>query len=112
MSSADLASERAPATEREASAEGDLAPEHDGPRDTGMDDASLHGWLAGTWGTAPGIVGALSSVDHKVIARRYLITAFVFLCLGGLNAVAMRIQLSGPQRGLIGPDLYLSLIHI
>ncbi|TGQ54973.1 cytochrome ubiquinol oxidase subunit I, partial [Mesorhizobium sp. M1C.F.Ca.ET.212.01.1.1] len=54
-------------------------------------------------------VGALSSVDHKIVARRYLITAFVFLCLGGLNAVAIRIQLSGPRRGLIGPDLYTQL---
>ncbi|TJV12199.1 MAG: cytochrome c oxidase subunit I, partial [Mesorhizobium sp.] len=62
-----------------------------------------------TWRTPPGIIGALSSVDHKVVARRYLITAFGFLCLGGLSAVAMRIQLSGPQRGLIGPDLYNQL---
>ncbi|MBZ9721052.1 cytochrome c oxidase subunit I [Mesorhizobium sp. AD1-1] len=87
----------------------DLVPEHDGPRDTGMDDAGLHRWLERTWRTPSGIVGALSSVDHKVIARRYLITAFVFLGLGGLNAVVMRIQLSGPQRGLIGPDLYNQL---
>ncbi|MER9392621.1 MULTISPECIES: cytochrome c oxidase subunit I [unclassified Mesorhizobium] len=109
MSSADLTSERDLPPERETSTTGDVAPEHDGPRDTGMDDASLDRWLARTWRTPPGIIGALSSVDHKVVARRYLITAFVFLCLGGLNAVAMRIQLSGPQRGLIGPDLYNQL---
>ncbi|MEI9412461.1 MULTISPECIES: cytochrome c oxidase subunit I [Mesorhizobium] len=108
MSSADLTSER-DLPQRETATEGDVAPEHDGPRDTGMDDASLHRWLARAWRTPPGIIGALSSVDHKVIARRYLITAFIFLCLGGLNAVAMRIQLSGPQRGLIGPDLYNQL---
>ncbi|TGS08826.1 cytochrome ubiquinol oxidase subunit I, partial [Mesorhizobium sp. M4B.F.Ca.ET.190.01.1.1] len=87
MSSADLTSERDLPSEREASAKGDIAPEHDGPRDTGMDDASLHHWLTRTWRTPPGIIGALSSVDHKVIARRYLITAFLFLCLGGLNVV-------------------------
>ncbi|ESX93599.1 cytochrome c oxidase subunit I [Mesorhizobium sp. LNJC403B00] len=109
MSSADLTSERDLPPVRETSTAGDVAPEHDGPRDTGMDDASLDRWLARTWRTPPGIIGALSSVDHKVVARRYLITAFVFLCLGGLNAVAMRIQLSGPQRGLIGPDLYNQL---
>ncbi|TIW28739.1 MAG: cytochrome c oxidase subunit I [Mesorhizobium sp.] len=109
MSSADLTSERDLPPERETSVRGDIAPERDGPRDTGMDDASLHRWLSRTWRTPPGIIGALSSVDHKVIARRYLITAFLFLCLGGLNAVAMRIQLSGPQRGLIGPDLYNQL---
>ncbi|RUY01479.1 cytochrome ubiquinol oxidase subunit I, partial [Mesorhizobium sp. M7A.F.Ca.US.005.03.2.1] len=109
MSSADLTSQRDLPPERKVSAKGDIAPEHDGPRDTGMDDAGLHRWLERTWRTPSGIVGALSSVDHKVIARRYLITAFVFLGLGGLNAVVMRIQLSGPQRGLIGPDLYNQL---
>ncbi|TIP37516.1 MAG: cytochrome ubiquinol oxidase subunit I, partial [Mesorhizobium sp.] len=109
MSSADLTNERDLPPGRETSATGDIAPERDGPRDTGMDDASLHRWLARTWRTPPGIIGALSSVDHKVIARRYLITAFLFLCLGGLNAVAMRVQLSAPQRGLIGPDLYNQL---
>ncbi|KAA3452185.1 cytochrome c oxidase subunit I [Mesorhizobium sp. SARCC-RB16n] len=109
MSSADLTSERDLPPKRETASKGDLAPEPDGPRDTGMDDASLHRWLTRAWRTPPGIIGALSSVDHKVIARRYLITAFIFLCLGGLNAVAMRVQLSGPQRGLIGPDLYNQL---
>ncbi|WP_027036379.1 cytochrome c oxidase subunit I [Mesorhizobium ciceri] len=107
MSSADVTGDRH--IPEPDPAKGDLAPERDGPRDTGMDDASLHRWLERTWRTPSGIVGALSSVDHKVIARRYLITAFVFLGLGGLNAVAMRIQLSGPQRGLIGPDLYNQL---
>ncbi|MER9657676.1 cytochrome c oxidase subunit I [Mesorhizobium sp. M0152] len=107
MSSSDLTSERD--LTRPATPKGDIAPEGDGPRDTGLDDATLHRWLERTWRTKPGIIGALSSVDHKVVARRYLVTAFVFLCLGGLNAVAMRIQLSGPQRGLIGPDLYNQL---
>ncbi|MBZ9773277.1 cytochrome c oxidase subunit I [Mesorhizobium sp. CO1-1-8] len=107
MSSADVTGDRH--MQEPDPAKGDLAPERDGLRDTGMDDASLHRWLERTWRTPSGIFGALSSVDHKVIARRYLITAFVFLCLGGLNAVAMRIQLSGPQRGLIGPDLYNQL---
>ena len=77
-----------------------------GVSDSGLDDTSLNRWLSRTWGTPRGIYGALSSVDHKVVARRYIITAFIFLCLGGLNAVAMRIQLSGPERGLIGPDCY------
>ena len=80
-----------------------------GVSDSGLDDTSLDRWLDETWGTPRGIYGALSSVDHKVVARRYIITAFIFLCLGGLNAVAMRIQLSGPERGLIGPDLYNQL---
>lgn len=87
----------------------DLAPEPRGVRDKELDDRALDAWLSETWRTPSGLIGRLSSVDHKVVARRYLVTAFIFLCLGGLNAVAMRVQLSGPERGLIGPDLYNQL---
>ncbi|PRH89064.1 cytochrome c oxidase subunit I [Labrys okinawensis] len=109
MSRAGLISGRGLPPGHEAVSEREAAPKPDRLRDSEMDDASLHRWLTRTWRTPPGLIGALASVDHKVIARRYLITAFVFLCLGGLNAVVMRIQLSGPQRGLIGPDLYNKL---
>jgi cytochrome c oxidase subunit I+III len=78
-------------------------------RDTGLDDARLDRILAWTWRTERGLIGALSSVDHKVIARRYMITALVFLFLGGLAAVAMRLQLARPDNRLIGPDLYNQL---
>jgi cytochrome c oxidase subunit I len=78
-------------------------------RDTALSDAELRARLAKTWGTASGIIGRLSSVDHKVIGRRYIITAFVFLFLGGLSAAAMRIQLAQPENRLIGPDLYNQL---
>ncbi|MBS7700023.1 MULTISPECIES: cytochrome c oxidase subunit I [unclassified Chelatococcus] len=91
------------------SSAGTVPTERQRLRDTDLDRASLERWLARTWTTPRGLVGALSAVDHKVIARRYLLTAFAFLCLGGLSAVAMRIQLSGPERGLIGPDLYNQL---
>jgi cytochrome c oxidase subunit 1 len=78
-------------------------------RDTGLSDAELRTRLAKTWGTASGIIGSLSSVDHKVIGRRYIVTAFIFLFLGGLSAAAMRIQLARPESGLIGPDFYNQL---
>src|SRR3954471_12075912 len=78
-------------------------------RDTALSDAELRARLAKTWGTASGIIGRLSSVDHKVIGRRYIITAFIFLFLAGLAAVAMRIQLARPESRLIGPDLYNQL---
>jgi cytochrome c oxidase subunit I+III len=54
----------------------------------------------------------LSSVDHKVIGRRYMITALMFLFLGGLAAVAMRLQLARPDSRLIGPDLYNQLFTV
>jgi cytochrome c oxidase subunit I len=78
-------------------------------RDTDLPAAELHARLARTWGTRKGLIGALSSVDHKVVGRRYIVTAFVFLGLGGLLAVVMRAQLARPEAGLVGPDLYNQL---
>lgn len=74
--------------------------------DSVFDNAELERRLAKTWQTKPGIWGALSTVDHKIIGQRYVATAFVFLLLGGLLAVAMRIQLAQPEARFIGPDRY------
>jgi len=62
--------------------------------------------LQRTWAPHAGLWGWLTSVDHKSIARRYLVTAFVFLILGGLLALAMRLQLAQPEQRLLSPDLY------
>jgi cytochrome c oxidase subunit I len=62
--------------------------------------------LALTWGTPPGLIGWLATVDHKMIGRRYVITAFFFLLLGGVLAIAMRLQLSRPENRLMSADLY------
>jgi cytochrome c oxidase subunit I len=78
-------------------------------RDSDLDDAALRARLSKTWGTGAGLIGALSTVDHKIVGRRYFITAFVFLFLGGLAAIVMRLQLARPENGLIGPDLYNQL---
>jgi cytochrome c oxidase subunit 1 len=55
-------------------------------RDTHLEERELRARLAKTWGTASGIIGRLSSVDHKVIGRRYIVTAFIFLFLAGIAA--------------------------
>ncbi len=89
--------------------EADAPPDPKELRDDQVDGAELTAHLARTWGTRKGIIGALSTVDHKIIGRRYIITAFIFLFLGGLSAVAMRMQLARPESGLIGPDLYNQL---
>jgi cytochrome c oxidase subunit I len=75
-------------------------------RDTDLGEAKLAGRLTMLWRTPAGFYGRLASVDHKVVGRRYIVTAFVFLFLGGLLAIAMRLQLSGAERNLIPPDLY------
>src|SRR3979411_1114726 len=62
--------------------------------------------LAETWKTPSSLWGALATVDHKIIGRRYIVTAFVFLALGGILAILMRLQLAQPEARLIGPDRY------
>ena len=75
----------------------------DGPELTGAD---LHARLAETWKRPPGFIGWLSSVDHKDIGRRYIVTALTFLALAGALAVAMRMQLVRPGNDLIGAARY------
>jgi cytochrome c oxidase subunit 1 len=75
-------------------------------RDTALSRELLDRRLEQIWGTPRGILGALSTVDHKRIGCRYIATAFVFLLLGGVLALAMRLQLSRPEAGLISPDRY------
>lgn len=77
-----------------------------GVRDTAFGEAELDRHLALTWATRPGLWGGLSTVDHKIIGRRYITTAFVFLALGGLLSLLMRLQLARPEARFIGPDRY------
>src|SRR5690242_15775315 len=49
------------------------------------------------WETPHNLWGKLTTVDHKEIGRRYLVTAMAFLVVGGLEALAMRLQLAGPN---------------
>ena len=64
------------------------------------------------WEERPGLVASLSSVDHKRIGRRYLVTGFVFFLLGGLEAVVMRAQLMRPDNGVVDPQTYNRLFSM
>jgi cytochrome c oxidase subunit 1 len=75
-------------------------------RDDQLERRALERQLARVWETPSGFWGALATVDHKIIGRRYIITAFVFLLMGGVLALLMRIQLAQPEGRLLGPDLY------
>jgi cytochrome c oxidase subunit 1 len=78
----------------------------DGPKLTG---AKLAGRLERTWGRPRGFVGWLATVDHKEIGRRYIVTALIFLALGGVLALIMRMQLAGPDNNLVGAARYNEL---
>ncbi|MDV2995442.1 MAG: cytochrome c oxidase subunit 1 [Chroococcidiopsis sp. SAG 2025] len=46
------------------------------------------------------------NIDHKVIGIQYLVTAFAFYLIGGLMAIAMRIELYTPDSDILDPNLY------
>jgi cytochrome c oxidase subunit 1 len=75
----------------------------DGPKFTGpiLEDA-----LDRTWARPRGLIGWLSSVDHKEIGVRYVATALIFLALAGLLALHMRLQLMFPDNSLMDAELF------
>jgi len=79
---------------------------------TGPVTPELQDRLEKIWETEPGLFGWLGTVDHKTIGIRYLVTAFVFLLLGGLEALAMRIQLSGADLNVLTPEQYNELFSL
>ncbi|MGZ5006714.1 MAG: cytochrome c oxidase subunit I [Methylobacter sp.] len=58
------------------------------------------------WETPSGLHGWLTTVDHKTIGIRYLVTSFAFLLLGGLEALAMRVQLAHADQHVLTPEQY------
>ncbi|HZP30796.1 MAG TPA: cbb3-type cytochrome c oxidase subunit I, partial [Acidimicrobiia bacterium] len=60
----------------------------------------------------PGIPGFLTTVDHKRIGMRYIYTSFAFFFVAGILALVMRVQLAGPDRDVVGPQLYNELFTV
>jgi cytochrome c oxidase subunit 1 len=48
----------------------------------------------------------LGTVDHKKIGIMYLVSAFFFFIVGGIEALLMRIQLGAPNNTFLSPDVY------
>ena len=62
-----------------------------------MSSAAVVERLTDIWESPPTLWGWLSTVDHKKIGKRYLVTAFLFLVLGGIEAAILRLQLARLQ---------------
>jgi cytochrome c oxidase subunit I+III len=58
------------------------------------------------WRSPPGFFAWFTHVNHRSIGKRYVITAFVFFLLAGLQAVVMRTQLAAPENDLVSAELY------
>jgi cytochrome c oxidase subunit I+III len=70
-----------------------------------QDPIRLHKQLDAIWRTQPGLA-RLSAVNHSIIGRRFVLTAFVFFGIGGLLAMLIRAQLATPRSAFLGPDIY------
>lgn len=53
-----------------------------------------------------GLLSWVASVDHKQIGIMYLIATGIFFCIGGLEALLMRIQLATPNNHFLSPEAY------
>ncbi len=56
-----------------------------------------------------GIVKWITSTDHKVIGKSYLVTSLVFFCLAGVMAIMMRTQLVSPDNTIVSQHTYNEL---
>ncbi len=65
----------------------------------------LHRQLNRIWRTPTGW-GRLSAVNHTIIGRRFIVTAFVYFGIGGILAMLIRAQLATPRSAFVGPEIY------
>jgi cytochrome c oxidase subunit I+III len=68
--------------------------------------------LERTWETPRGARGFFSTVDHKTIGLRYLVTSIAFLVIGGIEALLMRAQLAVGNQHLVSANLYDQLFSM
>ncbi len=62
--------------------------------------------LQRTWEADNPLLSVFGTVNHKIIGKRYLLTAFLFFTLGGLEAALIRAQLARPNNTLLSPETY------
>jgi cytochrome c oxidase subunit I len=68
------------------------------------------GRLDRIWEERPGLVGWLTTVDHKRIGILYFFTTLAFFGAGGVEALLMRTQLARPEDHVLGPSRYDQLM--
>lgn len=78
----------------------------------GEKSRALEEKLKKIWVSKPGFYGFIASVDHKEIGIRYIVTAFAFLIVGGVEALIMRMQLAGPNQNIVSPEAYAQLFSM
>jgi cytochrome c oxidase subunit I+III len=61
------------------------------------------------WANPPGFLGWLTQVNHRSVGARFMVTAFVFFLVAGVEALFMRAQLARPRLELLHPETYNQL---
>ncbi len=64
------------------------------------------GRLTRVWETPQNLVDWATTVDHKRIGIRYLVTAFFVFLIAGSEAEVIRTQLLRPENRFVDPELY------
>ena len=59
-----------------------------------------------------GLMGWLTTTDHKRIGILYMVTSFVFFIVGGVEALMLRLQLGLANNDLISPQTYNELFTL
>jgi cytochrome c oxidase subunit I+III len=58
------------------------------------------------WEARPGVLGWLTTVDHKRIGLLYFFTTVVFFLAGGIEALLVRTQLARPDSHVVSPGTF------
>ena len=64
------------------------------------------------WRGRPGVLGWLTTTDHKKIGLLYFWATLVFFGIGGIEALVMRTQLAQPNSTLVSPETYDQLFSL
>ncbi|RYY11428.1 MAG: cytochrome ubiquinol oxidase subunit I, partial [Cytophagaceae bacterium] len=59
--------------------------------------------------SSQGLLQWISSVDHKQLGIMYLWMALLFLLIGGLEILLVRVQLAVPRNTFLSPEAYNQL---
>ncbi|MCB1669642.1 MAG: cbb3-type cytochrome c oxidase subunit I, partial [Pseudomonadales bacterium] len=79
---------------------------------TTIDLGAAKNRLTSLWETPSSLWGELATIDHKKIGKRYLVTAVMFLVIGGIEALLLRLQLSAADLDVLKPETYNQLFSM
>jgi cytochrome c oxidase subunit I+III len=68
--------------------------------------------LERVWAEREGLLGWLTTTDHKRIGILYFFAALGFFAAGGVEALLIRTQLLGPEHHLVSPETYDQLFTL